>query len=58
MSTEAERDFSRYVDSFLRPLCNEATSNGALIAFLAHELDGWELEAERSDGIPWAPMVV
>jgi hypothetical protein len=54
----AQRDFSAYIDNVLRPIVNGTGSNGELAAFLNRQLDEWELEAERPEGEPIAPLVI
>jgi hypothetical protein len=44
--------FSSYVNQMLRQVCE--TDTGRLILWLDHEIDEWELEAERGDGFTWA----
>jgi hypothetical protein len=54
----AERDFSAYIDNALRPIVDGTGSNGERAAFLNRQLDEWELEAERPEGEPIAPLVI
>jgi hypothetical protein len=58
MSTEAERDFSSYVANVLQPIIKGSTDDGELAVFLNRQLDEWELEVERPEGLPWAPLAV
>jgi hypothetical protein len=58
MSTEAERDFSSYVANVLQPIIKGTTDDGELAVWLTRQLDEWELEAERPEGLPWAPLAV
>jgi hypothetical protein len=54
----ADRDFSAWTADVLQPVVNGAEDKDALAVFLNRQLDEWELEAERREGLPWAPLVV
>jgi len=47
---------SSYLDTVLKPIVAEGFvgRDGDLIAWLTRQIDEWELEAERPDGIPFA----
>jgi hypothetical protein len=57
MST-ADRDFSAWTANVLQPVVNGAEDNDALAAWLSRQLDEWDLEAMRPEGLPWAPLAV
>jgi hypothetical protein len=50
--------FASYVDNVLKPIVNGTSDNGELAIFLNRQLDEWELEAERPDREPIAPLVI
>jgi hypothetical protein len=54
----ADRDFSAWTANVLQPVVNRSEDKDALAVFLNRQLDEWELEAERPEGLPWAPLVV
>jgi hypothetical protein len=56
--TTADRDFSSWTANVLQPIVNRAEDKDALAVFLNRQLDEWELEAQRREGLPWAPLVV
>lgn len=51
-------DFNSYIANVVSPTLRASTDDGALAVFLNRQLDEWELEAERQDGVPFAPRVV
>ena len=57
MST-AERDFSTYRANVLQPIVDGAEDKDALKAFLTRQLDEWEIEAERPEGLAFAPLAI
>lgn len=50
--------FPGFVDNVLKPICNTAGDDRALTTFLNRQLDEWEIEAERPEGEPVAPLVI
>lgn len=53
--------FPGYVDNVLRPIfCADPddVDEDRLCDWLNHQLDEWELEAERPEGEPIAPLVI
>jgi hypothetical protein len=54
----ADRDFSAWTANVLQPVVNGCTDDGELAVFLNRQLDEWELEAERPEGLPFAPLAV
>jgi hypothetical protein len=54
----ADRDFSAWTANVLQPIVDRSEDKDALAVFLNRQLDEWELEAERPEGLPWAPLVV
>jgi len=54
----ADLDFNRYVTCVLRPIVDATHDKAALAGWLTRQLDEWELEAERPEGEPIAPLVI
>jgi hypothetical protein len=54
----AEITYLTWTANVLQPVVNGAEDKDALAVFLNRQLDEWELEAERDEGLPWAPLVV
>jgi hypothetical protein len=52
----AERGFNSYVDNVLKPVCG--ADDDALIGWLDNQLDAWEIETERAEGLPFARDVI
>jgi hypothetical protein len=46
--------FNSYLTNVLRPVVNRADDKDALAVWLNRQLDEWELEAERAEGLPFA----
>jgi hypothetical protein len=54
----ADRDFSAWTANVLQPVINRAEDKDALAVWLNRQLDEWEIEAERPEGLPFAPLAV
>jgi hypothetical protein len=54
----ADRDFSAWTANVPQPVVNGAEDKDALAVFLNLQIDEWELEAERPEGLPFAPLAV
>jgi hypothetical protein len=50
--------FKSYVSNTISPIIKRSTDDGELAVFLNRQLDEWELEAERPEGLDFAPSVV
>lgn len=50
-------EFVGFISSVITPVVNESRDDGELAVFLNRQLDEWELEAERPEGLPFAPRV-
>jgi hypothetical protein len=57
---DAERGFNRYCDNVLRPIfcADQAVDDGELAVWLNWQIDEWEAEAERPEGLARAPLAV
>lgn len=51
-------EFVGYISNVITPIVNGSRDDGELAVFLNRQLDEWELEAERPEGLPFAPRVV
>lgn len=51
-------DFVAYVSGVITPAVNGIKDDGELAVWLNRQLDEWELEAERPEGLPHAARVV
>jgi hypothetical protein len=54
----ADRDFSAWTANVLTPVVNGAEDKDALAVWLNRQLDEWEIEAERTEELPFAPLAV
>ena len=57
---DAERAFNRYVDNVLRPIFSPdaGVDDGEFAVWLNWQLEEWEAEARRPEGISFAPLAV
>jgi hypothetical protein len=50
--------FPGYVDSVITPILAARVDDGDLAVWLNRQIDEWEMETERPDGLPFADQVV
>lgn len=54
----SETGFSRYVSNVITPILEAQVDDGEFAVWLNWQLDEWEAEVERPEGIPFARQVV